>query len=734
MSSNNTGSNNRRGRGGRRGGRGGRGNNTTSNATARPVPSVTSGAEDSDKIVPEPDTISGDSDEGICWICAEPVKFYALSECNHRTCHVCALRLRALYKRTDCTFCKHPQVSVIFTTSATKPYPDFTPNDIPFSDPKLQISFETKEMMEDTMILLRFNCPDADCDVIAQGWTDLKWHAKEKHDSVLCDLCIRHKKIFAHEHTLYSPVTFSLHMPSVYTRRFSAQEKVQAALPDIVHPMCQFCRECFFGDDELFKHLRENHEECFVCKRDGVRDQYFRNYEQLEQHFKEQHYPCTHPTCLEQKFVVFATQLDLQGHQVDAHGGQMSSRGRRDARRIDVTFGSEARGGRGRGGGRGGRTQASEAAEGRAREPPPQATTQPPPQPGPPPGRGSRRAAFGASLTVEGSGAQNGASTLQQEPPRPSTRTPDPDVDPETLEQHSQFLSLLNLYASTNGVTAIRGAIRSYKSSESSAKDMLATIRIVLDDNMNTMSTLVNGLIPLFDEEKRKDTLNAWNGMKIEQRDQFPSLTPTSLGSGFADIASGRVLNVKHSTRSSGSRAGSSSRSSGAGALWDRVERVASGLGGPPPALQTSAAPKPIKPNNPFPPLGGGGSSRPGPSGSSTSWSSGGAQQTSQHIVIAPARAPEPTKSNAGRPPPITSSSAFPGLPSSSASRVMIPRMGGNQSLKRITGDSPAPNSAWGSDNNTPVIEGPAPAVNIGGKGKKKKGKETLFTLGSFPN
>lgn len=42
----------------------------------------------------------------VCWICAEPVKYYSVPECNHRTCHVCSLRLRALYKKTDCTFCK----------------------------------------------------------------------------------------------------------------------------------------------------------------------------------------------------------------------------------------------------------------------------------------------------------------------------------------------------------------------------------------------------------------------------------------------------------------------------------------------------------------------------------------------------------------------------------------------------------------------------------------------------
>ena len=50
--------------------------------------------------------VSEAGDMDVCWICAEPVKYYSVSECNHRTCHVCALRLRALYKKMECTFCK----------------------------------------------------------------------------------------------------------------------------------------------------------------------------------------------------------------------------------------------------------------------------------------------------------------------------------------------------------------------------------------------------------------------------------------------------------------------------------------------------------------------------------------------------------------------------------------------------------------------------------------------------
>lgn len=47
-----------------------------------------------------------DEEPDTCYICAEPVKYYALGTCSHRTCHVCSLRLRALYKKRECTFCK----------------------------------------------------------------------------------------------------------------------------------------------------------------------------------------------------------------------------------------------------------------------------------------------------------------------------------------------------------------------------------------------------------------------------------------------------------------------------------------------------------------------------------------------------------------------------------------------------------------------------------------------------
>jgi hypothetical protein len=90
-----------RGQGGHRGGGGKSRGRKDSSAAAPADPAATQPTQNEDAPTPE-----ATDDAVVCWICAEPVKYYSVSACNHRTCHVCALRLRALYKKQDCTFCK----------------------------------------------------------------------------------------------------------------------------------------------------------------------------------------------------------------------------------------------------------------------------------------------------------------------------------------------------------------------------------------------------------------------------------------------------------------------------------------------------------------------------------------------------------------------------------------------------------------------------------------------------
>ncbi|KAF9462675.1 hypothetical protein BDZ94DRAFT_1260488 [Collybia nuda] len=740
---------------GKRGGNRGRGGNTNArrgNKNERPHEKIPASSE---PVLPAKETEavlveSGDGEDGdadVCWICAEPVKYYSISECNHRTCHVCALRLRALYKKTDCTFCKEPQPSVIFTVSPDALYTTFSPESIAFKDSKLSVFFETQEMMEETLILLRFNCPDPDCDYIGNGWGDLKLHVRATHGKLLCDLCIRFKKVFAHEHALYPPNILPAHLPSMYHRQHNKpppKDQIEGG----VHPLCEFCRECFFSDDELYSHMRERHEECFICKRNEVRDQYFQNYESLENHFNRAHHPCTQPQCLVQKFVVFNTMLDLQAHMVDEHGGDMSSRDKKDARRIQAEFEFEEVGI----GGRHGRRDRGHRE--RDREPPPhprrqmQEQHQPPPSssvPPRPPGPDRRRAGFGASLTTDDNAtpSPNNNTPNHSRPPSPSR-----DVDPATAERHSAFVARVqSLAANPNtAVPAIKAATRGFRASETSARDLISTIWNILDQSLEHTASIVNAFVDLLDQEDKKtDLLSSWKGFAIEQRRQFPDLVPSAVGAGYAAITTGRVLNAKHSTATR-----SSQRSSRQ--VWDRVAQAASSSSS---SSQVSAP----RPPNHFPTLQ---PSIAAPSHTpahrqgqrNTPWSASSASgfrppstmpTTNQSITVIPdprASRPSSGTSTPHAPPPKLSNSLFPELPSSGGGRPKAP-VSGNVSLRNILGNQAAPPApVWKAGNaggrpQTPELaaDTDAPLAGNGGKGKKGKGKQkqTLFTLGSFP-
>ncbi|KAF7292712.1 RING-type domain-containing protein [Mycena indigotica] len=673
------------------------------------------GKKEGEKVAPaiEDDTAASEGDADVCWICAEPVKYYAVSECNHRTCHVCSLRLRALYKKNECTFCKEPQPAMVFTISPQALFLSFEIERIEFKDTKLSVFFETQEMMEETLLLLRFNCPDPQCDFIGNGWSDIKLHARASHGKLMCDLCIRHKKVFAHEHTLYPPNILPLHLPSILTaarpsRPGKSKDKDQ--VEGGVHPFCEFCRECFFGDDELYRHMREAHEECFICKRNDIRDQYFTNYAALETHFTRDHFPCPHPTCLARKFVVFNSALDLKAHAVEEHGGELGKSELRDARRIEPAWDS---GGHGRGRGR---ERDRERARDRDRDGPPPSSsqqTQTQQQPArPPPTGGRRREGFGSQLTTDG----------ETSTPTPA-RTPSPsrDVDPATAERHSAFISRLASMAPnpTTALPAARAAIRSFRASESSARDLISTLYSIVDSRMEAASSVVNALVDLFDNsadaEQREAILSAWRDFEVSQRQQFPDLVPTSVGGGYAGITSGRVLNAKHATATRQGRA-----------VWDRVAQAAQASNAQQrfPALSNSSSVP-------------GGPSKAIPGQRNTPWSASASGKPTGFAA-----------SSSFVPPPIGGPTPAVVVPRSE-SIGNSKRRAASQAIQRIVpraayttedGSSASQGGgAWGGGANAPPAPPPptAEAVDEPVAAKKKgkgKQKQTLFTLGAFPS
>lgn len=45
-------------------------------------------------------------DADVCFICANVVAHHSIAPCNHTTCHICGLRMRALYKDKNCAHCR----------------------------------------------------------------------------------------------------------------------------------------------------------------------------------------------------------------------------------------------------------------------------------------------------------------------------------------------------------------------------------------------------------------------------------------------------------------------------------------------------------------------------------------------------------------------------------------------------------------------------------------------------
>lgn len=106
-----------RGRGdgarGRGRGRGGGGGGAHHQSTQHPPPAANEQTTEETKPKLQNFKVKNDTqDEGadgdveVCFICANPITHYSVAPCTHITCHICALRLRALYKSKDCPHCR----------------------------------------------------------------------------------------------------------------------------------------------------------------------------------------------------------------------------------------------------------------------------------------------------------------------------------------------------------------------------------------------------------------------------------------------------------------------------------------------------------------------------------------------------------------------------------------------------------------------------------------------------
>jgi E3 ubiquitin-protein ligase ZNF598 len=596
-----------------------------------------------------------------------------------------------------------------------------------WSDDNLGIKYEKDIVREDTTLLLRYNCPDDNCDVACFGWPDLHRHVKSKHGKSMCDLCTRNKKVFTHEHELF---TFG---------ELRKHEKFGDDNPGAVdqsgfkgHPECGFCRQRFYGDDELYTHCREKHERCHICdRRNGGRNpQYYRNYAELEKHFAEAHFVCLERECVEGKTNVFESEMDLKAHQLSVHPNGMSKDVRRDARVVNLS-GFDVRT----------PYQQPRRQGGRGRDPNAEALPMSSAQPL---SRAEmayqRQMALQANAPPRPQPAQAQTQTAPSPRPRPAqpaqpSNTNAPSLDalqissdddsPQAQRRRQQHEALTSratklLDNSQPKIAQFRTNVSSYRNSSITAADLIDAFFSLFSCSSSELGILIRELADLYEnEEKKRGLLEAWNGWRSVNED-YPTLPlPAGAGAGSGDmgvnVGSGRrVLKLKSSTQQS-SRSTTARQGS-----WGNVlpSNLASGA----------------RSGEAFPSLPSSRKQTQMPLNWATSNSSSGAR-------------PSTTASNTKRQvAPQNNTSSFPALPA--AARPNVSMMGFNTrptGIRSSGTNTPkqAPISAWANGGLTPtpaqaaqaleaqIAEGNVQSSDGSGKKGRKKGKgEVLFHFG----
>ncbi|KAJ4370536.1 hypothetical protein N0V83_005057 [Neocucurbitaria cava] len=685
-----------------------------------------------------------DPDAEVCFICASPVQHTAVAPCNHRTCHICSIRMRALYKTKACAHCRTESDHVILTDSPEKNYEDFSTVDFFKSDDNLGIHFENPAVFDDTRLLLQYNCPDSECDVACLGWPDLHRHVKTAHGKVMCDLCTRNKKVFTHEHELFTFPELRKHQKFGDDNPGAIDQSGFKG-----HPECGFCRERFYGDDELYTHCRDKHERCHICDRrdNGTRkQQYYVNYDALEVHFRKDHFLCPDRECLEKKFVVFDSEMDLKAHQIETHPNGLSKDALRDARRVDMSgfqfrasHEQETRrddrrrdGGRGRGRGRDPNTeplpassaqqlsraelafqrqveaQNSRSATGRAfggqlTAPTPGeafAARPTPSAPEPATVTASRPSTTSASSVANGLGQLNLTS-------QPASTTPQTPQDQARQLRHNAVVERASTMLRNDEpkLSEFRTQVSAYRTSKLSATQLIDGFFTLFETNSKELGKLVKELADIFEiSAKRESLLKAWNDWKAINED-YPTLPGSASGQtlngGAAAHGGSRVLKLKSST------AQSSRSSANKQASWSTASS-----------------------SNPFPALPAPSSGRIGAKPGQTPWASSSAT-TSARASPMPSRAAPPAKVNQKA----NLADAFPALPAAAkpTSTIFSPGYTGIGLRRDNSGRNTPVANAWGgasganSGTTTPAVE------DDGATGKKKGNKnkkQTLFQWG----
>ncbi|XP_074267562.1 uncharacterized protein LOC141590953 [Silene latifolia] len=293
-----------------------------------------------------------------CAVCADNLEWVAYGACGHRdVCSTCVARLRFICDDRRCCICKS-LCDVVFVTKAmgdyTKMIGDFSkqlPGVSQGREGKVgsywyhedtQAYFDDVEQYNMIKATCRLSCSVCDQDsnitkrLRFRNIGQLKGHLAHQHKLFMCDLCLEGRKVFICEQKLYTRSQLNQHKRTGDSL-VDGTETERGGFAG--HPICEFCRTSFYGENELYNHMSREHFTCHFCQRQHPeRYEYFKDYDDLENHFRHVHHLCEDEECLRKKFIAFQTAEDLKRHNALEHGGRMSRSKRNAVLQIPTSF------------------------------------------------------------------------------------------------------------------------------------------------------------------------------------------------------------------------------------------------------------------------------------------------------------------------------------------------------------------------------------------------------------
>ena len=89
-------------------------------------------------------------------------------------------------------------------------------------------------------------CPKCKPRRVLRSKKELSSHLTREHDLYLCGVCLRDRPVFLSEQVCMSKADLTVHM-----LKGDSQTHMKG------HPKCRFCNEHYYGDDQLYAHMKE---------------------------------------------------------------------------------------------------------------------------------------------------------------------------------------------------------------------------------------------------------------------------------------------------------------------------------------------------------------------------------------------------------------------------------------------------------------------------------------------